>query len=145
MLGLNPVQQSFFHKLYTNMLFSTHTWRKTLFSIILDPRPPQASARAAATCVKVNSCKSFLPNKAMRSNAVEGPIPHFIGEGGIETSLHCPHWEDNGFLLRSVLDYSDTNPHAVHPECGGNTPVIFEHHRKHITASRGRMKPPCGT
>lgn len=65
--------------------------------------------------------------------------------GRTETSLHCPHWEDNGFLLRSVLDYSDTNPDAVHPECGGNTPVIFEHHRKHTTASRGRIKPPCCT
>lgn len=123
MLRLSPVQQSF-------------TRRKK--NIILDHLDFRSHVHKPPHVLRYgNSCKSFLPNKAMRSSAVDGPIPHF--GGGAETSLHR---EDSGFLLRSVPDYSDTNPQAMHPECGGNTPVIPEHHRKRSAAPRGRMRPP---
>lgn len=45
-----------------------------------------------------------------------------------ETSLHAARF--GGVSLRSVRDYSDTNPHAVYPGGGRHTAVIFEHHRK---------------
>lgn len=85
----------------------------------------------------VNSLKVSYPIK--RREAAQSTAPFRTSDGGAETSLHR---EDSGLLLRSVPDYSDTNPQAVHPECGGNAPAIPEHHRKRSAAPTGRMRPP---
>lgn len=116
------------------------TWSETCFSLILEARSPTDLHTCCATRIKVNSRKSFLPNKAARSSADDGPIPHFGGGDWDEPSLVT--LGSSGFPLRSVLVYSETNPHTVYPDGGGNTPVIFEHHRKHTSASIERIKPP---
>lgn len=53
----------------------------------------------------------------------------------------------SGFPLRSVLVYSDTDPHIMYPKRGANTPVISEHHKKHTSGSLERIKPclTCGS
>lgn len=47
----------------------------------------------------------------------------------------------SGVSLRSVLDYSDTNPHTVHPGGGRHTPVISGHHRKRSRSSNEKNNP----
>lgn len=83
----------------------------------------------------IKPSENLLPNKVARSSVDDGPIPHFVATA---TSLQSAKL---GVSLRSVLDYSDTNPHPVHPGGGRHTPVISGHHRKRSRSSNEKNNP----